>query len=245
MKKNLWLVLITLFVMTISAVVPSGIAAYAADESEAPVMVLTATTSGKEVTVDAALKRNSGISGLTVEIVYDASAMTLINVERGSALSSLEYLTTNVATGKGYAVTPFMIIWSGDDNDVTTGTVVRMRFLVKETAPDGDYPITLRGDGNNSVTYVYQGRVESKRILVDGVKIRLKGNVPEAVDPASEEEPEAEKPNIALIVSLSVVGSAVLAGGIVFIVLELKKQKKQIKQKKKGKKGKETWEKVE
>ena len=130
MKKNLWLVLITLFVMTISAVVPSGIAAYAADASEAPVMVLTATTSGKEVTVDAALKRNSGISGLTVEIVYDASAMTLTNVERGSALSSLEYLTTN--TEQGYSHNPFRINWSGDENDTSTGTILKMRFSVKD-----------------------------------------------------------------------------------------------------------------
>ena len=241
MKKNLWLVLITLFVMTISAVVPSGIAAYAADESEAPVMVLTATTSGKEVTVDAALKRNSGISGLTVEIVYDASAMTLTNVERGSALSSLEYLTTNVDTEQGYAITPFRINWSGDEDDSSTGTVVKMRFSVKETAADGDYSITLRGVGTKPVTYSHN--VESKNILIDGVKIRLSGDVLEAVDIAEEEaEAKDKKPNIALIVSLSVVGSAVLAGGIVFIVLELGKQKKQ---KKKGKKGKETWEKVE
>ncbi len=233
MKKYSWLILISLLIMAISVVVPSGNAAYAAEITDAPVMVLSATMDGKEVTVDAVLKRNSGISGMTVEIEYDASAMTLTNVERGNALSSLEYLTTN--TEQGYSITPFRINWSGDENDTSTGTILKMYFSVKETASDGDYSITLKGIGEEPVSYLGEKQVETKRILIDGVKIRLKGDVIEAVATGEEiKETEEKKPNIPLIVGLSVTGGVIVLAAvacvIVFVVM------------KKGKK--ESWEEI-
>lgn len=233
MKKYSWLILISVLIIAISVVVPSGNAAYAAEITDAPVMVLSATMDGKEVAIDAVLKRNSGISGMTVEIEYDASAMTLINVERGNALSSLEYLTTN--TEQGYSITHFRINWSGDENDTSTGSVLKMYFSIKETAQDGDYLITLKGVGEKPVAYLNGKQIETKRILIDGVKIRLKGDVIEAVAVGEEfKEAEEKKPNIPLIVGLSVTGGVIVLAAVtcvvVFVVM------------KKGKK--ESWEEI-
>lgn len=227
MKKYSWLILISLFIMAISVVVPSGNAAYAAEITDEPVMVLSATTSGKEVAVDAVLKRNSGISGMTVEIEYDASAMTLTNVERGNALSSLEYLATN--TEQGYSITSFRINWLGKENDTSTGSVLKMYFSIKETAQDGDYLITLKGVGEKPVAYLNGKQIETKRILIDGVKIRLKGDVIEAVAVGEEfKETEEKKPNIPLIVGLSVTGGIIVLAAVtcVVVVVVMKKGKK-------------------
>ena len=228
MKKYSWLILISVLIIAISVVVPSGNAAYAAEITDAPVMVLSATMDGKEVTVDAVLKRNSGISGMTVEIEYDASAMTLTNVERGNALSSLEYLTTN--TEQGYSHNHFRINWSGDENDTSTGTILKMRFSIKETTPDGEYLITLKGVGEKPVSYLTGNQVETKRILIDGVKIRVSGDEIEAVATGEEiKETEEKKPNIPLIVGLSVTGGVIVIAAvacvIVFVVMKKGKKK--------------------
>jgi len=233
MKKYSWLIFISLLIIAISVVVPSGNAAYAADVSDAPVMVLSATMDGKEVTVDAVLKRNSGISGMTLEIEYEASAMTLTDVERGNALSSLEYLTTN--TEQGYSIAHFRINWSGDENDTSTGSVLKMYFSIKETAQDGDYLITLKGVGEKPVAYLNGKQLETKRILIDGVIIRLAGDVIETVEIGEEiKEAEEKKPNIPLIVGLSVSGGVIVIAAIVCVVVFVVK--------KKGKK--ESWEEI-
>lgn len=206
---------------------PEKNVAYAAEPSNVPPLIaMSASTSGQEVIVDAVLENNTGILGMTVEIIYDDAAMTLINVERGEALSSLEYLTTNPDTPDGYSVRPFKINWQGEQNDMSTGTLFRMRFLTKETAKDGEYTITLRRDGTRPVTYLDGKSVESKNVMIDGVKIKIKGNIPQTIDPAGEKEA-----NIALIVSLSVVGAAVVAAVVVIIIVK--------------KKGKRTWKKLQ
>lgn len=229
MKRFAWHILLTLVATIFISVAPVTQTAYAEGITDAPVIVLSAATSGKEVTVEAALVRNSGISGLTVEITYDAEVMTLTNVERGNALSSLEHLTTNVDTEQGYAITPFRINWSGDENDTSTGNVLKMSFLIKEAAPDGDYLITLKGVGSKPVSYLNGKQIETKGILIDSVKIRLKGDEIEPVAVEELKEPKETEPNVPLIVGLSVSGGVVViaAGtcGVIFVVKKKGKKK--------------------
>ena len=203
--------------------------AYAAEESDAAVITMSATTSDKEVAVTVDLRQNTALSGLTVEVSYDASAMTLTGVERGKALSSLDYITSNPNTDKGYAITPFKIMWSGDENDFSTGTLVKLRFAIKENAQDGEYVISLRTSGSNNATYLEGKEVKTKNVLIDGTKIRIENDTVTAVITDETENEDEKKPNVALIVSLSVAGAAVLAGTVV-LVLKLK--------------GKKTWKKV-
>ena len=235
MKKFAFKFLLTLIATAVLAVAPVTQVAYAAEPSDSPVMVLSATTNGNEVTVEADLKMNTGIFGMTLELVYDESVMTLTGVEKGEALSALEPIWTN-----GYDVRPFVINWldtKNKVNDTSTGIVLRMHFLIKETAPDGIYSIKLIGTDNQSVTYLDGNKIKAKSILIDDVKIKIEGDVAEAVDNADEEKPETRKTDVALIVTLSAVGAVVVATIVVLIVIFVKK--------KKGKKGKDRWEKVE
>ena len=237
MKKIALHFLLTLIAAAVFVVAPVTQVAYAEDLSEAPVMVLSTSTNGKEVTVEAVLKKNTGILGMTLELDYDSSVMALTNVEKGKALSDLDPIWSN-----GYDVKPFTINWLDTKNrvnDTSTGTVLRMRFQIKETAPDGVYTIRLKGSDNQSVTYLDNNTIKSKNILIGSAKIKVQGEVAEAIDPETEEEQEEKTPNIALIVSLSVIGSILVATGVVFVVIELKKKGKI------RKKGKDSWKKVE
>ena len=199
----------------------------AAELSDNAVIALSGEIEGEKVSVDAVLMQNTGLNGLTVEISYNTQAMTLVNVEKGVALSSLDFMTTNVDTEKGYAVTPFIINWSGDDNDSTSGLLFKMEFSVNENVSDGKYNITLKTERNHSATYIDGGDAHTKNVLVNGVQVEIEGSKPQNIE---DEIPVTEKKNnIVLWVSLS----AAVAAIAVFVVLIILKVK-----------GKKSWTKI-
>ncbi len=219
--QSLIIALVALFVF-----LPVQEVAYAAEKSDAAVITMSATTSDKEVTVTADLRQNTALNALAIELYYDTTAMTLIRAEQGSALRGLEYLTAG-----SYSSAPFRIIWGPEEeNDYSTGVIVKLYFTIKEDARDGDYTIALKPYGNSAATYIEEGNnIESKNVLIDSTRIRIENNMPTVEKTVETVEAEEKKPNIALIVSLSVGGAAVLAGTVV-LVLKLK--------------GKKTWKKV-
>ncbi len=87
MKKSGVLVNIYIFITLITVLAVTMVAAlnlqtvYADEISDPVVVILSPTVSDKEVTIQANLSKNTGLSGLTLEIDYDSSAMTLTNVE--------------------------------------------------------------------------------------------------------------------------------------------------------------------
>lgn len=199
----------------------------AASLSDNAVITMSGENNEKEIVVTASLRKNTGLNGMTTEISYDTSAMTLTNVERGKALSTLEYMTTNVETEKGYAITPFIINWSGDKNDDSIGLLITMHFVVKEGAVDGEYQVILKSE-RNTVTYVDEG-VKTKSVLIDGVKVLIKGNAVEKIVDEAEEKEDTKIKTIILITSISG-GVFVLGGAATFIIIKLK--------------GKKTWTKI-
>ena len=224
MKRIINIFIIILALCIFSA--PVSMTAFASSLSDNAVITLSGKITEKEIVVEANLRQNTGINGMTAEISYDTSAMTLKNVVRGTALSALNYMTTNVETEKGYGITPFKINWSGDDNDASTGLLVTMYFTVNETATDGAYTITLKID-RDSVTYI-DGGVKTKSALVDNAKVSIKGNSAETIviEPAATDNTST----IILIVSLSVATVAI----VIFTVLLIKRLK-----------GKKAWTKIE
>lgn len=225
MKKVLKLIILILSLCLIS--IPASMTVFAASLSDNAVITLSGEITEHEVVVKANLRQNTGINGMTVEISYNTSAMTLTNVERGSALPLLDYMTTNVETEKGYAITPFKINWSGDENDNSTGVLVTMHFTVNETANDGEYAVTLITD-KESITYI-DGGVKTKSALIDGVRITIKGSSAETIVPDTTPNTNNTSP-IILIISLSVAAVAI----VTFTVLLMKRLK-----------GKKAWTKIE
>ncbi len=192
----------------------------AANLSDNAVIVLSGETDGEKVSVNAVLIQNTGLNGLTLEISYDTDAMTLINVEKGAALSSLEYMTTNVDTEQGYGIIPFKINWSGDENDASTGRLFNMEFSVKDNIQDGKYTVTLKAEKNKSATYILDGDAHTKNVLINGVQVEIKGSKPQSV----EEETTGNNSNILLWVSVSVAVLAV-SGLVVLTIFKIKGKK--------------------
>ncbi|MBQ7572876.1 MAG: hypothetical protein IJT23_01300 [Clostridia bacterium] len=92
---------------------------------------------GGEVVVPIKISDNTGICGVTLSIEYD-SALTLTNIQKGSAFSSL------AMTKPGdMSANPFNIVWDGTDPDNSNGTIALLTFKV----PD------YKGTFNVSATY--------------------------------------------------------------------------------------------
>ena len=225
-KKILIIVFIFTAIILTAPLCRTNIYTSAAELSDNAVIALSGEIDDENVSVDAVLIQNTGLNGLTVEISYDTNIMTLTNVTRGSGLSSLDYITTNVETEKGFGIIPFKINWSGDKNDESTGLLFNMSFSVKENVRDGKYFLTLKTERDQSATYIAGDDIATKNVLINGVQVEIIGSKPKAV----EEVISQGEVNVLLWVSLSVAAVAVISL-IVVIILKIK--------------GKRSWTKIE
>ena len=62
------------------------------------VMQFRELTVDREIEIDVVVEENSGVSGMLLSLEYDTSVFTLIDVEYGTAFSSLSPIHTNTNT---------------------------------------------------------------------------------------------------------------------------------------------------
>ena len=134
-----------LCLLTVVLVLPQ--AALAAD---APVLTLSEESAGpgENVTVSVELKKNPGLMCILFRLSYDHSRLTLKGAE-GVGLS-------------GWDRNGDRLLWLGEKDDKTTGTILKLVFHVAEDAAVGDVSVTLlcgEGDLTN----------ENEDILVPGI----------------------------------------------------------------------------
>ena len=194
---------------------------YAATITDNSIIILTGKVNEEnELVIVANLSMNTGISGMTLELVYDKSAMTLTNVVLGTALSSLNPITTNTKTEEGYSITPFKFNYMGSENDFSGGKLFTLTFRLNENINDGIYRVSLKYVKNQDVYYVDNGVLKTKNIYIDSAEIEIKSNSVMNIKSVRYEEP-TEKTNIwpiVIYISLAVIA----VSGIVVAVVLLK-----------------------
>ena len=164
-------VILTLCVILI-AVLASPLQILAA-QGKTVVLMHSKEAAGKELEIDVVVEENSGVSGMLLSLEYDTSALALIGMEYGPALSSLSPLHTNTDTPDGYAVYPFKLTYLGEENDTSTGRMMTLRFRVKEDAADGVYTIALQHERDRDVTYLEDGEIRTKNLLIGDAKVTI------------------------------------------------------------------------
>ena len=96
------------------------------------------------------LDQNPGLISLMLDLEYDKSAMELVGITRGDALSTHTFTTTNTDTDEGFLISPFRMLWDGRTQDSSTGVIAILTFESKVDAPIGDYPIIVNYDKQNT-----------------------------------------------------------------------------------------------
>lgn len=97
---------------------------------------------GDTVQVIAKVDNNPGILGMTLSVYFDDVNLTCLSVENGAAFEGVLDFTPAKELGNGANV-----LWDGidlKDDDIHSGEILVMNFKVSESAPAGNYPISLK-----------------------------------------------------------------------------------------------------
>ena len=166
-----------------------------------------------EFEIDVMVEENAGVCGMLLSLVYDTSVFTLIGIEYGPAFSALSPMHTNTETEEGYGIYPFKITYLGEENDLSVGKMMTLRFSVRDNAPDGSYTIVLKHERDRDVTYLKDNAILTKNLLIDGARITLSGNKITLIDTVPSGEPGgSENPSDTLWLPI-LIGALVLVGG--------------------------------
>ena len=113
---------------------------------------------GKNVKVDVVISNNPGIAGFSFKVGYDSSAMSLVGYECPGWEASSSSFDENPSKN------PVGFSWSRTKDYTANTTILTLEFRIKETAPEGEYNITL------STTDVVSNQAGEKLIfnLVEG-----------------------------------------------------------------------------
>ena len=200
--------------------------AYAASIKDNSVIVMSGKVNKQnKLVIDVNLTDNTGISGMTLELSYNKKAMVLSNISFGSALSSLDPITTNTKTSEGYAITPFIINYFGQDNDYSKGLLFTLTFDLSKNIDNGSYKVSLVYSKNQDVNYYDEnGEPKTKNLYIDNLEIQIKDNeVTEIITVASDEKPAKTR---TLVIVLIITLSVALVGAMTFVLLKLMKKKR-------------------
>lgn len=185
---------------------------------------------GRELEVDVIVEENAGVCGMLLSLVYDTSALTLTGLEYGTALSSLSPIHTNTDTPDGYAVYPFKLTYLGEVNDTSTGRMMTLRFRVNEDAANGVYTIALQHERDRDVTYLSDGQIHTKNLLISDATVTISEHEIVGIDVTQNTDTQLEDTGrFRVLLPVLLVGGVVLVGGGILLVSLLIKRRKRKK----------------
>ena len=133
---------------------------------------MTAKRNGSKVDVTVRLEKNCGINAMTLTLAYDTDVLTLTGLDEGKALASLDLMTTNTKTEKGYAVTPFKFNYlNANQNDTSTGVMFTLHFSVKKNAK-GNTTVGLKYK-SGAIKALDNGEIVAKKFSIYPATVTL------------------------------------------------------------------------
>lgn len=183
-----------------------------------------------EIAIDVMVEENTGICSMLLSLEYDTSVFTLIDLEYGTAFSSLSPIHTNTNTAEGYGIYPFMISYLGDKNDTSTGNMMTLRFRVKQNVPDGSYNITFKYERDKDISYLKDGKILTKNLLIDGAKITLSADKVAKIETYPDDQRQSAPENKPIVIwVVGAIGASVIVAGCTMLISVLIKHNKQKK----------------
>lgn len=147
------LILIILFLLPLFPMGAMQVSAAESDTTALPMVRVENKTvhRGQTFELRIYLDQNPGLLSLMLELEYDKTALELVGISHGNALSTHTFTTTNTDTKDGFLITPFRMLWDGREQDRTTGVLATLTFESKIEAETGDYLVSLSYDKQNTL----------------------------------------------------------------------------------------------
>jgi|GEM_PF-4621737 len=192
------------------------------------VMVLVESHDSDKIEIQVRMIQNTGVSAMTLELVYDKNVFDFIDYEKGPALSDLDLISTDLGEDKTLPI-KFNWLYKGNDfkNDESVGTILILNFKLKDNVESGKYAISFNhGDGD--IAYVDNGNVEAKSAIISQALVTVSDNAisgAEIVDAPQYPDDGKDGGNALLIVGIIACAVAVAALATVLIIKFIKKKR--------------------
>lgn len=85
-----------------------------------------------EITIPVMLRNNRGIMGYVIEVDYDESVITPINIEPGTIVADNSIFDTNIGKNDGQ----LKVLWSGSDEVKDDGSMFNIIFKINDTSKE-------------------------------------------------------------------------------------------------------------
>lgn len=188
-------------------------------------IVIYFTTSANDGNIDisAKINSNSGITNMLLTLEYDESVVEFVGYDKGVALQNLDLMTTNTQTEQGYSIKPFNFNWFSENvtNDFSVGEFLKLHFVLRDDAPNGNYRITLSYVRDRDISYVDGDELKTKNAVIGEVRFEVKNNAITDFDDINADEDSS----VLLIVGISA-GLVIVIGASIFVAVSIKNKKK-------------------
>ena len=144
---------------------------YADSLSDSLVMQLVENHTENQINIDVKMVSNTGVSAMTLELVFDRNIFEFMGYQKGTALALLDLMSTDLSANNSL---PIKFNWFSNEikNDKSTGIILKLRFKLKENSKSGEYDIGFRYKGGD-ISYVENGNVFSKSAIISKAKISV------------------------------------------------------------------------
>lgn len=142
--------------------------------SDSVVIQLTETHTDNQIDINVRLITNTGILGMTLELQYRKDIFEFKGYERGSALSNLDLISTDLSSD---TTLPIRFNWFNNDsyNDFTQGTILKLHFTLKQNISRGGYEIGFKYN-QGDITYIENGNANSKSAIISKAVVNVSEN---------------------------------------------------------------------
>ena len=223
MKKTV--VFLALLSLLLSAVSLASTAS-AADLSDNIVLQLTETHTENEIVINANLVTNTGISAMTLELVYDNTVFEFRGYEQGAALGQLDLMSTDLSHDP---TLPVKFNWFNVnpkvENDFSTGNLLQLHFALKSDSQNGKYEIGFKYDPQSDIVY---NNASTKTAAIGKAVVNVETNQIRKIE-IENAETSSGRVNVPLIVGISIAAVAVLGTVITVLVIKTRKEKRKKK----------------
>ena len=216
MKKIICLFVAVLLLFSIA--MPTN-TVFAASLSDSLIMRLTETHTESQIDINVKLVKNTGVSGMTLELFYNKDVLEYSGYERGTALDSLDLISTNLDNN---STLPIKFNWYSQnvENDFSTGNILKLHFTLRPDAPSGEYEIGFKfNDGD--IMYIENSNTNTKSAIIDKAVVNIADN--KISDTEIVEDSKGGMSAILIIGIVAVAVSAVVA--TIVVIFKIKKEK--------------------
>ncbi len=150
-------------------------AVYADVSSDSLIMALVANHDQNQIEIDVKMIKNTGVSAMTLELDYGKDVFEFVGYEKGTALDKLDLMSTGPNTDETSSIKFNWFSVGNEFNDESIGTVLKLKFMLKDGVQSGKYSIGFKHNGGD-IAYIENGNVVSKNAIISKVLISIAEN---------------------------------------------------------------------